>query len=290
MVGFDSLVVTLPLILFGLAFAFAGRDLHHLVVSAFGFLVGFGGFMLGWGGAAVMNAWNQGAFARLIGQLILGLIIATIIGYIMIHITWVIYRLIIMFPGYVVGGFIGVSILAPLDGVVDVLLLLILAGLGGTVAWILHEALLVLNTAFLGGFLVGIGVAGEGISQLPVVQQPGRLLVEPVVVFQQSLAVGQTFVTTVVVIFILGSLSQYGILPIGFVFDWMGRLLTIGSSKLTRLGGIPSGRLKQSHETRQKTRTARTPTTPNSRKSRPPEESTVPSESPDDSSGFYNKD
>lgn len=268
MVSVVDLLVSIPLVGIGLIFALFGRDLYHSMIRLFGFLSGFATAILvsaPW----LIEGWATGGFGAAAVRLVLAVGVAVLFGFIGMHVAWFVYRLTIQFPGMVAGLAVAAIVFAPLAGI-DFVFLLIAASVGGWLAWQLHELLLVVNTALVGGVLVGVGVAGSQLWALPVVRTPGRLLADPVGVLQASLAVAQLFVITVVVVFCLGLLVQWGLLPLGGLSGALPSPSAI----------IPSGPDgSEQAEPEQRTVT----------KGRRPTDSATPTDTPDDTSGFYEK-
>lgn len=268
MVSVVDLLVSIPLIGIGLILAFAGRDIYHSMIRLFGFLSGFATTVLvstPW----LVEGWASQGLAAVVVRLGLAVAVAMLFGFIGMHVAWFVYRLTIQLPGMVAGLAVAALVFAPLEGL-DLLFLLIAAWIGGWLAWQLHELLLVVNTALLGGVLVGVGVAGSRLWALPVVRRPGRLLSDPVGVLEASLAVAEIFVITSIVVFCLGLVVQWGILSLGGLTAGLPSM-----SSLVPTGGDGDEPAEESRRTVTKGRRAT--------------ESATPTESPDDESGFYEK-
>jgi hypothetical protein len=169
----------------------------------------------------------------------------------------------------------------------------VLASLGAYVAWKLHELLLILNTAFMGGVLVGIGVAGERLTELPVVQRPGLLLREPVAVLLQSVAVVELAAVTALVVFCGGAIAQWrDVSVLGYLAVPLDRAIAAAGNLFGTATSVPlpdRGR-SATERTEPRKRTDRRETeSPATRKDRPTTESQVPAEPPEDDTGFYTK-
>lgn len=210
MVAFESLLITVPLIGVGLLIALAGRALHHLVVSVTGFMIGFLGVMIAYGVPRVSVEWWEGDLLGFLFVALLAVGIALVVGYITLMVAWMAYMFAVMLPGWIGGGAAGLALMAPIEGI-DVIVVFVFAILGGMLMWALHEFLLVVSTALLGGIIVAVGITGAQLMRLPVVQQPGRLLQDPMAVLSNTLGSAELFGLTVIVVFLLGVVVQFGL-------------------------------------------------------------------------------
>lgn len=265
-------VIGLPFVLVGLVFAFAGRDIHHKLVTIFGFTIGFTTAILGFSfllaEAAASDAWVQ-----FVARLAFVLVIATLFGYVGIYWTWFVYRFIIQFPGAVTGAFLAVLILGPIEGF-DWLFIVGAFVLGGHIAWRLHEIFLAINTAWIGSLLVGVGIAWTRLPTLPIVREPSQLLTNPLGVVTATVALIELTAVVVVVVFVSGLAVQWSDISV----------LGICSTTLRSLPGFPRERMAPSRQSATEENDSRTV-----QKSRTTRESVAPSSDPDDESGFYEK-
>jgi hypothetical protein len=267
-----SVLIGLPFVLIGLTFAFAGRDIHHKLISTFGFVVGFSTVIIGFS-PLLTEAWISGAWLGFLGRLILALIIAGLFGLLGIHWAWFVYRFSITFPGGVAGAFLAVLLVRPVEGI-DWLILLGAFVLGGHIAWRLHEMFLVINTSWLGSILVGVGIVWTRLPSLPIVQTPGRLLTDPIGVLEATIAMLGLVAFVIMVVFVLGLLVQWSeISVLSALSGFFGIFpsLPLESSIPTR----PSVTEEDESRTVQKAQTT--------------QESVAPTSEPDDESGFYEK-
>jgi hypothetical protein len=204
MIQIESFIITVPLIVFGLVLAVAGRDIHHTAITALGFIVGFGGISAGYFGPTIATHWQRGDMAGLAGRVVVALVIAVVVGYVTIHLTWSVYRFVVVLPGFFAGGVVGSALMAPVQGTVDYVVILVLAAIGAELLWRLHELFLTVSTAFLGGFLVSAGIAGEAVLDLPMIQQPRLFLADPLALLRESLAVAEVAVVIGLLVFVVG--------------------------------------------------------------------------------------
>jgi hypothetical protein len=272
MVTAVSVLIGLPFVLTGFAFAFAGRDIHHKLITIFGFVVGFSTALLGFL-PLFTEAWISGAWFGFLARLIVALLIAGLFGFLGIHWAWFIYRFSIEFPGGVAGAFLAVLFVGPVEGV-DWLVLLGAFALGGHIAWRLHEIFLVINTSWLGSILVGVGIAWTRLPSLPIVQTPGRLLAAPIETLEATIAMVELVAFVVMVVFLLGLLVQWSEIS---VFGMLG-------DPLTGFPGLPLG--KSRHTRRSVTEENESQTV---QKAQSTQQSVAPTSEPDDDSGFYRK-
>jgi hypothetical protein len=98
MLGLGSLVVTVPLVLVGAVYALAGRDIHHFAIRATGFLVGFGGFAVGWFGPVLLRTWSEGDPGQLAGLFVFGVLATLLAGVVIAQVAWFVYRFSIELP------------------------------------------------------------------------------------------------------------------------------------------------------------------------------------------------
>lgn len=204
-----SLLVSLVLIGLGGALAVAGRDLYHLAITIMGFLMGFIPALLGLSPQAAHVWYTEGILEFLFTGGV-SLLIAIIVGTIVAHLVWAAYILTIAFPGLLAGGMVG-SVLGVGLGSPELSIILVLAFamVGGWLAVMIHELLLVPLTALLGGVLIAFGLGLQRIGDLPIVRQPDRLLNEPAAVIGETLAVGELFAIVVLLVFVLGTGIQF---------------------------------------------------------------------------------
>lgn len=213
MVALDSLYVTLPLVVAGLLLAVAGRDLHHFVIQATGFLLGFLVTLVVFAGPRIGTAWADGDLLGILGALVIGLGVSVVVGLITLQLAWGIYVFSVMLPGYIAGGFVGLSVTAPTEGLVDIGIIVVLAIVGGAIVWAIHELLLVVWTAFLGGVLVSLGLTGERLTRLPVLRRPELVIEDAEAALVDTAAALDLFVPVIVVVFLFGLVVQWGLLP-----------------------------------------------------------------------------
>lgn len=212
MVALDSLFVTLPLVVGGLLVAFAGRDLHHFVIKATGFLIGFVVALTAFAGPRIATAWADGDLFGTLGAVAIGLGVSLVAGLITLHLAWGLYVLAVTLPGFVGGGFVGFTFTAPVEGFIDLAIVVVLALAGAAIVWAIHELLLVVWTAFLGGVLVSLGLAGERLTGLPILRRPEMILEDPATALVDTLAALDLFLPVILVVFLLGLVVQWGLL------------------------------------------------------------------------------
>jgi hypothetical protein len=212
MVALDSLYLTVPLVVAGLLVACAGRDLHHFVIKGTGFLVGFAVVLVGFAGPRIGATWAEGDLVASLGALAIGLGVAVVAGLITLSIAWGIYVLTVTLPGFVAGAFVGLTLVGPPENILHFGLLFVLGVVGATIAWLIHELLLVVWTAFLGALLVSIGLTGARLTGLPVLRRLELVLRDPIAVFVDTLAALDLFLPAIVVVFLLGLVVQWGLL------------------------------------------------------------------------------
>lgn len=272
MVSVIGVLIGLPFVLIGLTFAFAGRDIHHKLISTFGFVIGFSTAVIGFA-PLLTEAWISGTWLEFLGRLIIALIIAGLFGFLGVHWAWFVYRFSIMFPGGVAGAFLAVILLRPIEGV-DWIILLAAFALGGQVAWRLHEIFLVINTSWLGSVLVGAGIVWTRLPSLPIVRTPGRLLIDPIGVLEATIAALGLAAVVVVGVFVLGILVQWSeISVLGVLSGFLGLVPRLPLK--SRLSARRSVTEDDDSRTAKKARTT--------------QQSVAPSSDPDDESGFYEK-
>lgn len=213
MVALESLYLTVPLILGGLLVAVAGRELHHFVIKGTGFLVGFLIVLVVFAGPRIGTAWADGDLLGFLGTLVIGLGLSFVAGMITLSIAWAIYVLAVTFPGFVGGGFVGMSMIGPPENLIHIAILVVLGFIGATIVWVIHEVLLVVWTAFLGAVIVSVGLTGVRLAGLPVLRRPGLLLEDPYAAMVNTLAALDLFVPAIVVVFLLGLVVQWGLIP-----------------------------------------------------------------------------
>jgi hypothetical protein len=272
MVTAVSVLIGLPFVLTGLAFAFAGRDIHHKLISIFGFILGFSTVIIGFL-PLFTEAWISGAWLGFLARSIVALIIAGLFGLLGVHWAWFVYRFSIEFPGGVAGAFLAVLLVRPVEGI-DWLVLLGAFALGGHIAWRLHEMFLVINTSWLGSLLVGIGIAWTRLPSLPIIRTPGRLLTDPIEVLEATIAMIELVSFVVVIVFLLGLLVQSSEISVLGMLDNLLRGLPSPS-----LDGSISARRSVKEEDESRT----------VQKSQSTQQSVAPTSEPDDDSGFYEK-
>lgn len=207
--GAGTALISAILILVGLVIAVAGRDLHHAVIAITGFLVGF--FIIAgvYIAPGALSAWESEDMVSLVLTLGIGLILAVVVGYIGMQLAWIIYKLLIQLPGFIAGGIIGVVIFSPLEQSLDFIFVFALAAIGAIIVWKLHNIFIVIHTALFGGTLVGLGLSGIQINQLPIVQTPMKLLESPIDILWSSITVSRVFAATTLLVFLGGMALQF---------------------------------------------------------------------------------
>lgn len=213
MVAFESLYLTVPLVVSGLLVACAGRDLHHFVIKATGFLVGFVLVLVVFAGPRIGTAWAEGDLLGFLGTLVIGLGISYVAGMITLSIAWAVYVFSVMFPGFVGGGFAGIAITGPPGGIFELAIVFVLAVAGGMLLWVLHELFLVVWTAFIGAVMVSLGLTGARLAGLPILRRPALLIEDPYAAIVDTIAALDLFVPAIVVVFLVGLVVQWGLLP-----------------------------------------------------------------------------
>lgn len=204
-----TLVLMLGFLGVGGALAFAGRELYHFVILAFGFLLGFVPGVL-----AVIpfatDAWFSGGLLEFLFVGGGGLAVAVMIGAFVARLVWAVYIFTIALPGLLIGGSLGLTIAAPIGSpLLGVVIVAVLALGAGIVSVMLHELLLVPLTALLGGVFVGLGIYVSRLGQLTVVQEPARLLSDPGALVAEVFALGGLFTIVVALVFVLGCAVQF---------------------------------------------------------------------------------
>lgn len=213
MVALDSLFVTLPLVVGGLLVALAGRDLHHLVIKATGFLLGFLATVVVFAGPRIGTAWADGDLGGTLGALVIGLGLSVVVGMIALSLAWGIYVLSVMLPGFIAGGFAALAVTGPPGSAVDFGVVLVFGFLGAGLLWAIHELLLVVWTAFMGAVMVSLGLTGARLAGLPILRRPELIVADPQAAIVDTLAALDLFVPAIVVVFLLGLVVQWGLLP-----------------------------------------------------------------------------
>jgi len=267
-----SVLIGLPFVFIGLIFAFAGRDIHHELISIFGFVVGFSTAIIGFL-SPLTAAWISGAWLKFLGMLIVALIIAGLFGFLGIHWAWFVYRFSITFPGGVAGAFLAVLLIGPIERL-DWVILLAAFALGGQVAWRLHEMFLVINTSWLGSVLVGVGIVWTRLPSLPIVRTPSRLLIDPIRVLEATVTALGPVAFVVATVFVLGLLVQWSEISVFGVLSSFSGLVPIPplKSSITARRSVTEDNESRTVEKAQTT-----------------QQSVAPSSEPDDESGFYEK-
>jgi len=271
MVSVVSVLIGLPFVLIGLTFAFAGRDIHHKLISIFGFVFGFSTVIIGFS-PLLTEAWISGTWLGFLGRLT-AVIIAGLFGFFGIHLAWIVYRFSITFPGGVAGAFLAVLLIGPIEGL-DWVILLAAFALGGQIAWRLHEMFLVINTSWLGSVLVGVGIVWTRLPSLPIVRTPSRLLTDPIRVLEATVVTLGPVAFVVASVFVLGLLVQWSEISVfGVLSSFSGLVPRLPlKSSITARRSVTEDNESRTVEKAQTT-----------------QQSVAPSSEPDDESGFYEK-
>ena len=206
-------LVTIGLVLAGLVLLFFGAALSVYATALLGFLMGAGGgYVLA---PKLLGAFGAEGLVAFAAAVLVGGALGAVLAYVALSFATAV-------PAFVVGAYLGLYVITPIftDGGLIKYLVMVVAGIAGAVVgFALTKYALMFVTAFVGAALASGQVGTASLAAARESFSPEPLLFDPLAT-TEVLGAG---VPLFGALFVLGALSQVGLVQLG----WVTRVATV---------------------------------------------------------------